>query len=180
MDKKELRAQIRALKRQYTESQLAQKSSCLCGLISVLADYQAADTILLYHPLPDEVDVRPVIEQAFTSKKTVILPVVVGDDLELRVYSPDAMAVGAFGIMEPTGLLFADYGKITLAIIPGMAFDEYGHRLGRGKGYYDRLLPRLTKARKIGVCFDFQILDNVPAYQHDVLMDQVIAASSPS
>ena len=86
------------------------------------------------------------------------------------------MERGAFGILEPTGEVFSDYDNVDAAIIPGMAFDGHGNRLGRGKGYYDRLLPRLTKAYKIGVCFPFQYFDEIPSEEHDVVMDCVVSS----
>ncbi|MCQ2249723.1 MAG: 5-formyltetrahydrofolate cyclo-ligase [Bacteroidales bacterium] len=174
MGKNELRSYVRNMKKQHQPGELAAMSAAICGSISHDGRYQGADTLLLYHPLPDEVDVRPLIDEAYQLGKKVLLPVVVGDDLELRIYRPDAMAEGAFGIQEPTGELFADYDDIRLAIIPGMGFDAQNHRLGRGKGYYDRLLPRLRNAVRMGVCFGFQYLDQVPSEPHDVLMDIVI------
>jgi 5-formyltetrahydrofolate cyclo-ligase len=77
--------------------------------------------------------------------------------------------------MEPIGEVFPEsrYDEITLALIPGMAFDAEGHRLGRGKGYYDRLLPRLSRAYKMGVCFPFQMVDAVPSEPHDQKVDEV-------
>ena len=77
--------------------------------------------------------------------------------------------------MEPSGGNFTDYAAIDLAIIPGMAFGSKGHRLGRGKGYYDRLLSQLTpKTIKIGLCFPWQRVDYVPTDENDVSMDYVI------
>ena len=81
---------------------------------------------------------------------------------------------GFFDIMEPVGEPFERYEDIDLAVVPGMAFDSQNNRLGRGKGYYDRMLPRLTKAYKIGVCFDFQRLPGIPADEHDCKVDEVI------
>lgn len=100
-----------------------------------------------------------------------------GNDLELRRYTgPADLTVGAFGIEEPTGEPFTHYDEIDLAVIPGVAFDAKGHRLGRGRGYYDRLLPRLTAARKLGICFPFQLVDEVPAEPLDIDMDEVITS----
>lgn len=110
--------------------------------------------------------------------KQVLLPVVDGSDLVLKCYErPASLREGAFHIMEPIGEPFpvSRYAEIDLAVIPGMAFDRAGHRLGRGKGYYDRLLPRLPKAYKLGVCFPFQLLDSIPCEEHDVVMDDVVA-----
>ena len=100
---------------------------------------------------------------------------VVGDDLELRLYAgDDRLAPGAFHIEEPRGEPFTDYAGIDLAVIPGVAFDRAGNRLGRGKGYYDRLLPRLADTYKIGLCYPFQLADSLPAEAHDVRMDEVV------
>lgn len=122
--------------------------------------------------MDDEVLTHYFIEK-WSSHKEIILPVVVEDELELRAYSGTAdLVTGAFGIKEPVGHTFTDYNKIDLAIIPGMAFDHSGNRLGRGKGYYDKLLPKL-KATKAGVCFPFQVMDEVPADEFDVKMDMI-------
>lgn len=174
IQKSDLRKHVRELKRQHTSGQLSAMSAELCRQVLSMPDYRNASTILLYHPLPDEVDTRILIDEAYRSGKTVVLPVVVGADLELRLYSPDNMVEGAFGIMEPSGELFTDYGAIDVAIIPGMGFDADCHRLGRGKGYYDRLLPRLVNAVKIGICFAFQHLGSIPVEPHDVIMDMVV------
>lgn len=130
--------------------------------------------MLLYHSLRDEVDTHGFIEKWWTRKR-ILLPVVVGDDLELRRYTgADSLAIGAYGISEPVGKPFADYGSITLAVIPGVAFDAAGNRLGRGRGYYDRFLPRIPNACKVGVCFPFQLVDAVPAEPFDIRMDIII------
>ena len=135
-----------------------------------------AHTVLLYSALPDEVQTLPLLNRLSAEGKTVLLPRVVSDtDMELRRYTgPNDLEPGAFGIMEPTGELFTDYDLIDVAIVPGMAFDREGHRLGRGKGYYDRFLARLPHIYKIGVCFPFQLVDQVPTDAHDILMDEVI------
>ena len=135
-----------------------------------------AHTVLLYSALPDEVPTQPLLNRLSTEGKTVLLPRVVSDtDMELRRYTgSNDLEQGAYGIMEPTGELFIDYDNIDVAVVPGMAFDREGHRLGRGKGYYDRFLTRLPHTYKIGVCFPFQLVDHVPADAHDILMDEVI------
>ena len=95
--------------------------------------------------------------------------------MELRRYTgPADLALGAYNIMEPTGELFDDYAAIDLAVIPGVAFDREGNRMGRGKGYYDRLLPKLRSTYKIGICLPFQLVEQIPTDEHDVKMDEVI------
>lgn len=174
MEKKELRQIIRARKASYSKEQLEVMSVSVCRDIMQDGAWRAAGVVLLYHALPDEVNTELLIERAVFMGKTVLLPVVVGDDLELRVYEGDSsLSVGAFGIKEPIGPVFplSEYDSINLAIVPGMAFDAYGNRLGRGKGYYDRLLPRLRNAMKIGVCFPFQMVERVPSEVHDVKVE---------
>ena len=138
-------------------------------------------TILAYWPLPDEVDIRPFIHQLLQQGHSVLLPKVVdATTMELRRYvSSDDMVEGSFHIMEPSGPLFTDYASIDIALIPGMAFDAAGHRLGRGKGYYDRFLSTLLSADKrslltIGVCFPFQRVAEVPVDSHDISVAEVI------
>lgn len=97
---------------------------------------------MLYCSLPDEVYTMDMIHRLHEEGKEIVLPKVISDcEMELREYDGDAdLEVGSFGIMEPCGKLFTDYEDIDVAVIPGMAFDKDGNRLGRGKGYYDRFL----------------------------------------
>lgn len=128
---------------------------------------------MLYHSLPDEVDTRQLLSDALVRSVRVVLPVVCGDHLQLRLYDGHTLP-GPFGIEEPQGPLFTDYSQLDVAVIPGMAFDCCGHRLGRGKGYYDRLLP-LISCPKIGLCFSFQLVDSIPTEPHDIAMDAVVS-----
>lgn len=137
-------------------------------------EFEEAKTILLYHSLKDEVYTHAFIEKWATNKR-IVLPVVVGDELELRLYtSPADLCIGAYGIAEPTGQLFTDYRTIDLAVIPGVAFDPEGRRLGRGKGYYDRLLPHIP-AFKLGLCFPFQLIEKIPTEEFDIRMNAVVS-----
>jgi 5,10-methenyltetrahydrofolate synthetase len=104
-----------------------------------------------------------------------VLPKVTGDEtMELRRYSSqEDLAEGAFHIMEPVGDAFTDYDDIDVVLVPGMAFDAAGHRLGRGKGYYDRFLAAHPHLYKIGICFPFQRVAEVPTEDYDVCMNEV-------
>lgn len=136
--------------------------------------FRAANTVLLYHSLKDEVDTHEFIKK-WSGEKRILLPVVKGDDLELRIYTgPQDMKIGAYGIEEPVGETFTDYAEIDFIAVPGVAFDREGNRLGRGKGYYDRLLPRIPSAFKAGICFPFQLIDQVPTEPFDICMDIII------
>lgn len=165
---------MRGLKTLHKDSATRQSAEVMAALEANPA-FRAAHTVLLYHSLPDEVDTHAFLRKWCRTKR-ILLPVVVGDDLELRVYTgPEVMTPGAYGIEEPTGTPFADYASIDFIAVPGMAFDRQGNRLGRGKGYYDRLLPRIPTAHKAGICFPYQLVEEVPSEPFDIRMDEVIA-----
>ncbi len=173
MGKKRLRKQIALLKKLYTKEQLSEWSSVLLTKLEDHPLFKRSCTILLYHSLPDEVDTHEFIKK-WNGSKRFFLPVVKGDELELRLYAgEESLCQGSFGIREPAEGIPANEKEIELAIIPGVAFDRKGNRLGRGKGYYDRTLDRLEKAYRIGICFDFQILDEIPSEKNDRPMDEV-------
>ena len=176
-----LRQQMREAKRQHQEK-LAQMSEEIVEKLRKILSSQPLNTIMAYWPLPDEVDIRPLIHWLVGQGKTVVLPKVTGDEtMELRRYtSQDDLAEGAFHILEPVGEPFTDYDDIDVVLVPGMAFDAAGHRLGRGKGYYDRFLsshfsPLTTHHSPliIGICFPFQRVAEVPTEDYDVCMNEV-------
>lgn len=174
MNKNELRKLIAQNKKLYSTEQKDAWSSSLLNKLEGHPAFREAKTILLYYSLPDEVQTRQFVER-WKNEKIIVLPVVISDcELELRRYTgKQDLAKGAFGIEEPVGEPFQEYSQIDLAIIPGVAFDAKGNRLGRGKGYYDRLLPKI-KAPKIGICYNFQVTDAIPTDIHDQPMDEVI------
>lgn len=176
MTKQELRQYIRQEKATHNE-EMERWSHAICETIAKHPLWERSQCVLLYHALPDEPQLGALYDLALSAGKTVLLPVVDGDDLVLKRYEgADSLQEGAFHIMEPTGETFPinRYAEIDWVLVPGMAFDGCGHRLGRGKGYYDRLLPRLSKAHKTGVCFPFQLLESIPCEAHDVVMDEVL------
>ena len=187
MDKQEIRKIIRNRKRQFTQEKLGELS--LSG-ISQLRNHprvKEAHTLLLYYSLPDEVNTHEWIDELAKEGKKVLLPVVVDDkQMILREYNgKEDLKEGSFHIMEPIGKLFTEdkYEEIEVGIIPGMSFDEKLHRLGRGKGYYDRFLEKVEKSStlyKIGVCFDFQKEEELPFDNHDIPMDEVIVSIGSS
>ncbi len=175
--KSELRQQIRARKSEFSNQQLAALSSEIIHSILHDEDVSNAQTIMAYFSLPDEVCTHSLIPLLHAQGKTVLLPVVEGQDIVLKEYeSEQTLAIGKYNIYEPQGTTFTDYQKIEVALIPGMAFDANGNRLGRGKGYYDRFLPKLKNAKRIGVCFDFQMVEQVPTNEFDEKMEKVICS----
>ena len=170
--KKLLRKLIAQEKKRQSASLLTTHSIALLEQIEKHPRFISATTVLLYHSLPDEVQTHAFVEKWHKHKK-VLLPVVVGDLLELRHYTgKSCLQEGAFHIEEPTGDPYTDYPEIEFAIIPGISFDKKGNRLGRGKGYYDKLLP-LLKSYNIGICYQFQALEEIPAEDFDQPMNEV-------
>lgn len=172
--KKEIRKYIKQLKKEYTLEEKKAKSKIIFEQVEQLTEFQKSDTLMAYWSMDDEVYTHDFVLKWFQTK-TIILPSVKEDELELRVFrGMDDMTEGAaFGIKEPKELYKKELDQIDLVIVPGVAFDKKNNRLGRGKAYYDKLLSK-TSALKVGVCFDFQMLDSVPADQYDINMDWVI------
>ena len=176
MHKIELRSLMRQRKRQFTQQQLCELSLPIIDhLRSLLSD---ADTIVAYYSLDDEVDTHELIDELLADGKTIYLPRVISDEemVLCRYTGTNSLSKGAFGIMEPIGEPMPTDTHIDAVLVPGMAFDAKGHRLGRGKGYYDRFLSSLTSPlpQLIGVCFDFQKVDFVPTEPFDVSVDMVV------
>ena len=129
----------------------------------------------MYHSLPDELPTHAFLRN-WSGPKRFYLPRVNGVNLEILPYEDSRLELGSFHIEEPTGNETVDPSEIELIVVPAVAYDRHGNRLGRGKGFYDRLLAT-TKASKIGVGYDFQLVDSLPAEEHDVPMDIVITQS---
>jgi len=171
MDKKELRRLIRNAPGPF------EGADRIWQRLETISGFQDSDIVLLYWSIPGEVETQDFIRRWYGSKR-IALPKVVGDVLELREFSPEQMVEGYRGILEPSGeapLIAAS--DIDFAVVPGMAFDVRGGRLGRGKGYYDRLLPSLS-CPKAAVAFGHQLVDMVPMEEHDVRMDMVITPNN--
>lgn len=177
MDKKQLRKQIRERKKEFSLSEKIKLSEPIFEKIEKEELFKKAKVVLLYYSMDDEVYTHDFVEKHYKTK-TILLPCVDGDDLILRQYlGIESMKAGEqFGILEPVGKEFNDLEKIDLMIIPGVAFDKEKNRLGRGRGFYDRLL-KTVNATKIGVCFDFQVVEQVPTEDFDVKMDVVISTT---
>lgn len=175
-EKKALRIEIRQLKRACPLEERRRKSLSVWEAVERDEVFQQAETVLAYWSMDDEVYTHDFVNK-WAGSKTLLLPCVKGDELELRYFDgEERLQPGeGYAIPEPVGALFTDWGKIDLILVPGVAFDKSGNRLGRGKGYYDKVLKQ-TGAYKLGVCFDFQLVERVPVEPHDVKMDRVVAS----
>ena len=173
MDKKTLRAEIKVLKKQHTKEQLLEQSEKILAQLEQHPDFVKAERVMLYNALPDEVQTQAFLEK-WHLKKQIILPTVVGDDIIPVAYEKDTdFAVGDFNILEPQNEPYK--GDFDLIVVPGVAFDHNGNRLGRGRGYYDRFLCQHLSVKRIGICFDFQLVDEIPTEPFDIRMDEVIS-----
>lgn len=139
------------------------------------AAFLMADKVLVYHSLPDELSTHAFLRK-WGSKKRFFLPRVNGVNLDILPYDESRLELGSFHIEEPTGNDTVSPEEIDLIVVPAVAYDRRGNRLGRGKGFYDRLLAE-ARAIKVGVGYEFQLIDEIPAEPHDVPMDYVITQS---
>lgn len=176
MEKTAIRHKIKELRRMLTELEKESAAAEVFERLEKTAAFMLADRILMYHSLPDELSTRTFLKK-WGSRKHFYLPRVNGVNLEILPYEESRLELGAFHIEEPTGDNIADPEEIELVVVPAVAYDRRGNRLGRGKGFYDRFLAS-TKATKIGVGYEFQLLDEIPAEAHDVPMDMVITQNT--
>ena len=179
--KSDLRRLIRLRKQELSRVERDSQSIEIMRLLEDHPVFQKAHVVLLYASLPDEVQTMGFIAK-WQGRKQILLPVVVGDELEVREYAVGtSLEQGCFGIPEPRlGRVVTDYSVIDLAIIPGVAFTMDGKRLGRGKGYYDRLMnqPSFSGVYKFGICYPFQLLPELPTSSHDVSLDEILTLHS--
>ena len=177
--KADLRQKIRAALEKISPAVRAVESVCLCDRLE--PQLRSARTILLFAPLPDELDVWPLLETMLAGEKIVALPCFDPDKKNYsarRIKNPEEEIVaGKFGVREPaSGCAEILPDRFDLVLVPGMAFDMSGHRLGRGRGFYDRLLGKISGI-KCGVGYDFQLLEKIPAENHDAKMDFIFTPS---
>lgn len=176
LTKSELRQEIRLQKRGRSLFELTEESAAITDRVMNHPKVVAAQVVMLYHALPDEVDTHGMIEGLRAMGKTILLPKVTDSEhMEIRLYrGEEDLEEGAFHIMEPSGPVFDDLEAIDVAIVPGMSFDSDNNRLGRGKGYYDRFLRKIPDIYKIGICYEFQKRTHIPTDDFDVKMDEII------
>lgn len=176
MNKDEIRSRVKARKSLLSASEKSQAAMAVFRQLEQSAAFAVARNILLYHSLPDELSTHEFLDK-WSGRKQFFLPRVNGLNLEILPYDRTRLSMGSFHIEEPQGDETADISDIELIVVPAVAYDRLGNRVGRGKGYYDRLLSG-TKATKVGVGYDFQLLDEeIPAEPHDVAVDMVITES---
>lgn len=185
-------AEIRAHKRQMRAICLRKRRALpnktalslrICDRMTGTREYVNARTLATYVSLPEEVQTQELIHRAWTDGKMVVVPCCVEDELRLfRLRSMEELAPRTLGILEPVKHLrqqeerWCEANEIDLFVVPGVAFDRLGGRLGHGKGYYDRLLDKVGQSvPKIALAFESQVMDRVPITAHDVHMDMILS-----
>lgn len=177
MDKKELRRTIRERKRAMTEEEIIARSEALGVLFAQSEAYKAAKTIYGYLPYNQEVRTVPMLEQALKDGKRVAVPKVYDDEMKF-LYLDDLTKVekGYAGIPEPIADEPVADDETALVLMPGLAFDPQGHRIGYGGGFYDRFLAAEPNHPTLALCYEFQMLPELHTEEHDIPVDTVLWA----
>lgn len=177
MKKSDIRRTIRAHKALLSEADKMLGASTVFDILEKSAAFTLAEKVLMYHSLPDELSTHRFLDK-WSSRKQFFLPRVNGVNLDILPYDRSTLKYGSFQIEEPQGDETVSIDEIDMVVVPAVAYDRQGNRVGRGKGFYDRLLGS-CKATKVGVGYDFQIIEEgIDADPHDVKMDIVITQSN--
>jgi len=175
--KKELRSRMRAVRRVLPLAVCVERSRRANDRLAQLPEFVQARTVIGYSALRKELDPTGLLALAASLGKRLGLPRVQGDRLQLHAYAPnDALQEHALGMLEPVASapLIAD-AEVDLIVVPALALDAEGYRIGYGQAFYDRLLPRLVQAFRVGVAYDFQVVSELPRQAHDVAMHCVVS-----
>lgn len=181
--KRTLRRRILDLRESLSSEEARRESLAVCERLVNHPAFNEGETILFYYPFRKEVDVRPAMEEAWTAGKRVVLPKADPGTRSLafyRVEREEPLVSGAYGIPEPPGRESARISPeaIDVVVVPGVAFDERGYRLGYGGGYYDRFFSRHPGPfKRIGVGYSFQVVPTVFPEVHDQRLDGLITPS---
>ncbi len=178
--KRELRRHIRSIKPNLRAENYMEAGRRACDALLNRLDVAEAQDIVAYWPLADELNTGPFIMECLRRGKRVYLPVIVGRNLVFRQFTSYKCLSREpqFGILEPQGTdeMNTDRGgEGAIIIAPGMAFTQGGKRLGRGRGFYDKAFVSLPHARRIGICYECQMVDEIPTEEHDIMMHAVVA-----
>jgi 5-formyltetrahydrofolate cyclo-ligase len=173
-----IRNQLRAKSKSVPASERAACSAKLCALLQAQLFWQKARSVLFYFPMALEPDIWPLLDLALAAGKRILLPRFVSqqNDYEVREIHDELadLETGQFHITEPkVHCSVFPLNQLDLALVPGLGFDLNGGRLGRGQGYYDRLLARVS-GHKCGVAFDWQLVKEIPWEPHDIRVNSIL------
>ena len=175
MEKKEIRKQYKMLRNKMSEMEVKEKSDRICQNIISSNLFQQAERILAYAPLGNEVDIRPVIEEGWRQEKRIAFSQSIWGYNEIFLKSAvfSQLKEGTFHVMEPVETNPVDW-KNALVLVPGVAFDRQGNRMGYGKGYYDRFFEGKSGCVKAGVAYELQVADQLPTEENDLPVEYLV------
>ena len=151
----------------------AEYDAAITKLVLESPEYKHAKTVMAYYPISGEACTKAIIADALKKKK-VFLPYIDGDEMKVaEIKAIDDVETGKYNIPEPKNKQPFEPKQLDLVLVPGVAFDETGHRLGYGGGYYDRFLPK-TGATAVGLAYEFQVVLHIPADPHDHRVQKII------
>ena len=177
MNKSELRSMIRAKKRAMTEEMIVAKSEALARQFYETEEYRNAKSIYGYLPYNQEVRTVPMLEQALRDGKRVAVPKCYGDEMRfLWMEDLNQVEKGYAGIPEPIADEPVADDATALVLMPGLAFDREGHRIGYGGGFYDKFLAQETGHPTLALCYDFQMQEQLDTEEFDIPVDKVLWA----
>jgi len=172
--KNQLKELILEKRNSLPKQEIIEKSRKIKGNLSNLDYYKKSKTIMFFVSFNSEVDTHDMIRDALKNKP-VVVPKVAHHEIEPSlIIDFDNLIPGKFGVLEPIETMKIAYKNINLVLVPGIVFDKEGHRIGYGFGYYDKFLKKVPKAIKIGLAFDFQVVDKIPKETHDVPVDLIV------
>ena len=173
--KNQLKQSITERRNSLTKEEIAEKSEIIKDRLFKLQQYSRSKTVMFFVSFNTEVFTHDMIKESLGAK-TVLVPKIVNHEIEpsMILDFDNLVQSGKFGILEPIEATKIDLKNIDLVLVPGIAFDIGGHRIGYGFGFYDKFLKKVPKAIKIGLAFDFQVVDEIPHEEHDVPVDFII------
>ena len=177
MDKTALRKRIKEKKRAMSEAEITERSAKLGELFAASEAYQNAKTVYGYLPYNQEVRTVPMLERALKDGKRVAVPKCYGDEMKF-IFMDDLSKVekGYANIPEPIADGPVADDETALVLMPGLAFDPQGHRIGYGGGFYDKFLSREPNHPTLALCYEFQMLEHLETEAHDIPVDYVLWA----
>ena len=177
MDKKELRRNIRLKKEAMTEEEILGKSRSLTEKFLKTDVYKNASALYGYLSYNQEVRTEAILEQALADGKRVAVPKVFGDEMRfIYISGLDQITPGYKGIPEPVEDAPVADDPNALVLMPGIAFDKNGGRIGYGGGFYDKFLAKEPNHKTVALCYDFQVVEDLPVEEFDIPVNQVIWA----
>lgn len=172
--KSQLKGSIIEKRNSLPKEEILEKSSQIKNNLFNLQSYKKSKAIMFFVSFNSEVNTHEMIKDTLKSK-IVVVPKVVSHEIEPSVIIDfDNLVAGKFGVLEPIETMKIAHKNIDLVLVPGIVFDKEGHRIGYGFGYYDQFLNKVPKAIKIGLAFDFQVVDKIPREMHDVPVDLIV------